>query len=83
MPIDNETVPPDGGEDQGEGVTTDLYPGDALYKFPPIEMLAEDPGKRDPNIKREMEENARRLTEELASFNVEATVPGVPRTVRR
>ncbi|MFR5889972.1 MAG: hypothetical protein ACLUFM_03215, partial [Lachnospiraceae bacterium] len=32
IPIDNETVPPDGGEDAGEGVTTDLYPGDALYK---------------------------------------------------
>ncbi len=74
IPIDNETVPPDGGEDAGEGVTTDLYPGDALYKFPPIEMLAEDPGKRDPNIKREMEENARRLTEALASFNVKATI---------
>lgn len=50
------------------------FPQAPLYKFPPIEMLTEDPGKRDPNIKRETEENAKRLTEALSSFNVRAAI---------
>ncbi len=50
------------------------------YHLPPIELLAEDAGKKaDSSVRAEMHENAQRLVSVLASFNVKTRVVGVSR----
>ena len=44
------------------------------YVLPPVDLLTDDPGRHDPNIAREVAENARKLTDALKEFNVNATV---------
>ena len=75
---------------------TDLVPADAIkeekkaaakpdysnYVFPDIEMLAIDNNVFDESINAETQENADRLVETLASFNVTASIKGVDRGPR-
>lgn len=44
------------------------------YRLPPVDLLTEDPGKYDPNIAKEIEQNAARLTSALEEFNVRASI---------
>ncbi len=52
------------------------------YEFPPIELLGVDKAVVDENIGQEMQENADKLIETLASFNVTASIKGVDRGPR-
>lgn len=50
------------------------------YKFPPIELLSEDVSKKaDVNVREEMHDNAQKLVNVLASFNVKTKIVGVSR----
>lgn len=49
------------------------------YKFPPIEYLTADPGNKADNIRAELHENASKLVNVLASFNVRTKIVGVSR----
>ncbi len=52
------------------------------YVFPSIEMLGKDEKKTDENVDEEIQENADKLIETLASFNVTASIKGVDRGPR-
>ncbi len=54
-------------------------PTEPKYKFPPIDLLIEDTSKKDPGVKEELKENAAKLVETLASFNVKANVVAISR----
>ena len=47
---------------------------DSAFAPPPLTLLREDPGKHDPNVAREVEQNAERLTAALDEFNVRASI---------
>ncbi|MDD6879838.1 MAG: DNA translocase FtsK, partial [bacterium] len=49
------------------------------YKFPPIEILAKDPGVSDNGVKEELQENAVKLVETLRSFNVKTKIENISR----
>lgn len=49
------------------------------YKFPPIELLTEDDGKGQENIKEELQEKAVKLVETLRSFNVKVKIENISR----
>lgn len=49
------------------------------YKFPPIDILAKDPGVTDSGIKEELQENAVKLVETLRSFNVKTKIENISR----
>lgn len=49
------------------------------YKFPPIDILAADPGISDGGIKEELQENAYKLVETLRSFNVKTKIENISR----
>ena len=49
------------------------------YKYPPVELLTEDPGNKADNIRAELHENASKLVSVLASFNVKTKIVGVSR----
>lgn len=49
------------------------------YNYPPIELLSEDPGRKNDNVREELHENAQRLVSVLASFNVKTKIVGVSR----
>ena len=52
------------------------------YEFPPIELLAKEEAFTDENIQAEIQENADKLIETLASFGVTASIKGVDRGPR-
>ncbi len=54
-------------------------PSAPVYKFPPIEILAEDPGRGNENIKEELQSNAVKLVETLKSFNVRTKIENISR----
>ena len=54
-------------------------PSVPVYKFPPIEILAEDPGRGNANIKEELQSNAVKLVETLKSFNVRTKIENISR----
>ncbi|MBE6541529.1 MAG: DNA translocase FtsK [Ruminococcaceae bacterium] len=49
------------------------------YKFPPIDILAEDNNKVGENIKDELQDNAVKLVETLKSFNVKTKIENISR----
>ncbi len=49
------------------------------YKFPPVDILAEDNNPVGENIKEELQENAVRLVETLKSFNVKTKIENISR----
>ncbi len=49
------------------------------YKFPPIELLSEDEGKKNENVTEELRENAARLVETLNNFKVRTKIVDVCR----
>ena len=57
-------------------------PDYADYEFPSIELLAREESSTDENIQAEIQENADKLIETLASFNVTASIKGVDRGPR-
>ena len=57
-------------------------PDYADYEFPSIELLAKEESNTDENIQAEIQENADKLIETLASFNVTASIKGVDRGPR-
>ena len=59
--------------------TPPVKPAAREYKFPPIEILTEDPGVVDGGVKEELQENARKLTETLKSFNVKTQIQNISR----
>ncbi len=52
------------------------------YKFPPLDFLAKETSALDENIQAEIQENADKLIETLASFGVTASIKGVDRGPR-
>ena len=52
------------------------------YQFPSLELLAKEESTTDDNIQAEIQENADKLIETLASFNVTASIKGVDRGPR-
>ena len=52
------------------------------YEFPSMDLLAKDDGATDENIQAEIQENADKLIETLASFGVTASIKGVDRGPR-
>ena len=52
------------------------------YEFPPIDLLAKEEDSHDDNIQVEIQENADKLIETLASFGVTASIKGVDRGPR-
>ena len=52
------------------------------YEFPSIELLAKEEALTDENIQAEIQENADKLIETLASFGVTASIKGVDRGPR-
>ncbi len=52
------------------------------YKFPPLDFLAKEESAYDENIQAEIQENADKLIETLASFGVTASIKGVDRGPR-
>ena len=52
------------------------------YEFPPIDLLAKEESLYDENIQAEIQENADKLIETLASFGVTASIKGVDRGPR-
>lgn len=49
------------------------------YKFPPIDILTEDRGGGNENIKEELQDNAVKLVETLKSFNVRTKIENISR----
>ncbi len=49
------------------------------YRFPPTDILAQDPGGRDGNIKEELQENAVKLVETLKNFRVNTKIENISR----
>ena len=49
------------------------------YRFPPIDILAKDPGVSDSGVKEELQENAVKLVETLKSFNVKTKIENISR----
>lgn len=49
------------------------------YKYPPIELLKEDPGSQVTDVRAEYQENAAKLVNVLSSFNVKTKIVGVSR----
>lgn len=49
------------------------------YEFPPIELLREPMGQVDTNIRKELEENGKRLVETLESFGVKTKIINISR----
>ena len=47
---------------------------ESAYRLPPVTLLTEDPGRADPNVAKETEDNANRLTAALNEFNVRASI---------
>ena len=52
------------------------------YKFPSLDLLAKESSSMDENIQAEIQENADKLIETLASFGVTASIKGVDRGPR-
>ena len=52
------------------------------YKFPSLDFLAKEESANDENIQAEIQENADKLIETLASFGVTASIKGVDRGPR-
>ena len=52
------------------------------FKFPPLDLLAKQQESADENIQAEIQENADKLIETLASFGVTASIKGVDRGPR-
>ena len=52
------------------------------YQFPPIELLGESEQPSDENVQYEIQENADKLIDTLASFDVTASIKGVDRGPR-
>ncbi len=50
-----------------------------VYKYPPIELLTKDPGAKTADVRSEYQENAAKLVNVLASFNVKTRIVGVSR----
>lgn len=73
IPFENADIP-DNSPDDGDESDTQPEPEEEAYRFPPVELLCEDPGRHDPNIAREMEANAKKLTDALREFSVNATI---------
>ncbi len=61
-------------DDSGDVTVTDGSEAQDAYRLPPVELLTEDPGRYDPNIAKEIEQNAVRLTSALEEFNVRASI---------
>ena len=51
----------------------------APYRFPPIDLLTPDNSKKDPGVREELLENAKKLVETLRSFNVKTKIVDVSR----
>lgn len=49
------------------------------YRFPPIDLLTPDNSKKDPGVREELLENAKKLVETLRSFNVKTKIVDVSR----
>jgi len=49
------------------------------YQFPPTDILAEDPGNGNEDIKDELQDNAVKLVETLRSFNVKTKIENISR----
>ncbi len=56
-----------------------VKPAAPEYKFPPIDLLTEDPGGGGEDIKDELQENAVRLVETLQSFKVNTKIENISR----
>ncbi len=56
-----------------------VKPAAPEYKFPPIDLLTEDPGGGGEDIKDELQENALRLVETLQSFRVNTKIENISR----
>ena len=56
-----------------------VRPSAPTYKFPPIELLTEDPGRGKENIREELQNNAVKLVETLKSFNVKTKIENISR----
>lgn len=52
------------------------------YEFPPLDFLSKQESSHDDNIQAEIQENADKLIETLASFGVTASIKGVDRGPR-
>ena len=59
-----------------------VKPDYSNYEFPSIELLGLDHESADENVQAEIQENADRLIDTLASFNVTASIKGVDRGPR-
>ncbi len=57
-------------------------PDYSAYKYPPIDLLTVSEDVADEHIQEEIQENADRLIDTLASFNVTASIKGVDRGPR-
>ena len=57
-------------------------PDYSSYVFPPIELLGLDEERPDEDIQQEIQDNADKLIDTLASFNVTASIKGVDRGPR-
>ena len=54
-------------------------PAAEQYRFPPIDILAKDPGVSDSGVKEELQDNAVKLVETLRSFNVKTKIENISR----
>ena len=53
--------------------------GESSYVFPPINLLPEDTGRRDPGVREELHEKGEKLVETLRSFNVRTRIEDISR----
>ncbi len=56
-----------------------LEPSIPPYQFPPTDILAEDKGTGNENIKEELQQNAVKLVDTLRSFNVKTKIENISR----
>lgn len=64
---------------QQKGSASSQFAAAPEYKFPPIEILEEDAGGGNENIKEELQDNAVKLVETLKSFNVRTKIENISR----
>ena len=60
-------------------VPEEVEPEAVEYVFPPIDLLPRDDTQRDPNMREELEENAKKLVETLRSFKVSTKISNISR----
>ena len=74
LSVKRESVAP-----QLQKVEKPQKPSAPEYKFPPIELLTEDTGNGNEDIKDELQDNAVKLVETLRSFNVKTKIENISR----